>query len=465
MSSSRSSSAFRIVIVAVLAAAQLTWAAYAVDGALDTTFRGTGTFVADVPSLGGKAAAVAPDGRLLIGYTANISGTDRDMRVMPVPDAGFTTHCASYHPDLGGTDDDRLADIAVSGNQVYLAGRAAGPVGDTDNQVAVAAFDLATCGLWVPFGGTDGVILNGGDAVEAVALAIDMLGHPRLAVQYGPAGARELLAIGLSPSGGIDDTGPIDFSAAFGATSFEPKAMVLQPDGKRIIVGTMVVAGGDRDIGVARLDVHGDPDASFSGDGLAGFSYDIVDAGADEGLAVAVLPGGRIVIAGRVERSVGFQAAVAILTPTGGFENSFGLIGRYTFDLGSPERNDILRAVAVQGDGRIVVVGGTGPNPPFTDSDFAIARLQTTGSAPLDTTFDGDGLRVIAFDVGGTIADSAYDVTLGQAGRITVVGAVATDSGTALGAIRLQNSYIFVDGFEWGSLLGSEWGGVSGGIE
>ena len=465
MPSSRLSAALRRRGFAALVVALLPWPALAADGALDTTFRGTGTFVADVPSLGGKAAAVALDGRLLIGYTAVLSGTDRDMRVMPVPDSGITTHCASYHPDLGTTDDDRLADIAVFGNLVFLAGRAAGSVSHPDNHVAIAAFNLSTCLLLPTIGGTSGILLNGPLPIESVALAIDGFGYPRAAVQAGPAGARSLQMIGWSQSGSLEDSVAVDFATPFGATSFEPKAMVLQPDGKRIVVGTMVVAGGDRDIGVARFTANGILDTTFNSDGLVAFSYDIVDEGADEGLAVAVLPGGRIVVAGRVERAVGFQAAVAILTPTGGFDNSFGLLGRYSFDLGGAQRNDILRSIAVQGDRKIVVVGGSGPVAPSTDADFAIARLHTSGSAPLDASFQGDGVRLFAFDVGGTIADTAYDVTLGQGGRITVVGAVANDNGTALGAIRLENSLLFADGFEWGSLLSSEWGGSWGGIE
>ncbi len=451
--------------VVLLALVALASPAKAVDGDGDPTFRGTGWFVADVPSLGGKAAAVTADGRLLIGYTAVLDGTDKDMRVMPVPDSGITVHCASYHPDLGGTDDDRLADIAVYGNSVFLAGRAAGPVSNLDNLAAFAAFDLSTCLLTASFGGTSGVLLGSGVPLESVALAIDGFGHPRTALQAGPAGARALQMVGLSPTGDLDDSGLIDFSSAFGATSFEPKGIALQPDGKRIVVGTMVVAGGDRDIGVARLTSSGALDTSFSIDGLAGFSYDIVDSGDDEALAVAVLPGGSIVVAGRVERALGFQAAVAILTPTGGFQNSFGLVGRYAFDFLAPNRLDTIRALVLQGDGKMVVAGSTAPLPPLTDSDFALARLSISGSQPLDASFGGGGTERVIFDQGGNLADAAYDLTLGQGGKITVVGAVATDNGTAIAAARLKNSYIFADGFEWGNLLGSEWGGVWGGNE
>lgn len=451
------------LFVTVLLAFGSVLPAQAADGDFDASFRGNGRFLSGVASLGGKAAAVAPDGRLLIGYTAVLSGTDRDMRVMPVPDAGITTFCGDFHPDLGGTNEDRLADIGVYNGRVYLAGRAAGPPGDTDSRIAIAAFDLANCTLWTGFGGATGLLLDSMEAVETVAIGIDLFGAVRGAVQHGPAGGRDLISLGLDPAGAFADALNIDFVSAYGANSFEPKAIALQPDGKRVVVGTMVLPGGDRDVGVVRLTANGNLDATFSDDGLLGFAYDIIDGGNDEGLAVAIVPGGRIVVAGSVERSIGTQAAVAVLTPTGGYFNDFGVIGRYSFDMANPDRMNVLRAVALQGDGKIVVAGSTGPVPPATDSDFAVARLLLTGDAPIDSTFGSGGRRMIAFDEGGTLADAANDLTLGQGGRIAVVGAVATASGTALGAVRLTNAYIFADGFEWGSLLGTEWQGNWGG--
>lgn len=453
----------RTIVAVGLLLLPLSAAAFAADGDLDTTFRGGGIFLADLPSLGGRAVAVAPDGRLLIGYTAVLTGSDKDMRVMPVPDAGATAFCGDYHPDLGGSDDDRLADIGVFAGRVYLAGSASGPAGDTAAQFAMAAFDLADCLIWSGFGGANGLVLNSGEPLEGTAFALTTLGGVAVALQQGGAGARHLIAAALSSSGGLDNNVTIDFAAEYGATSFEPKAIAMQPDGKRVVVGTMVLADGDRDVGVVRLTANGNIDNTFSGDGRLGFSYDIIDSGADEGLAVAILPGGRIVIGGSVERAVGTQAALAILTPTGGYFNSFGSVGRYAFDLVASQRVDSIHALAIQGDGKVVVAGSTFPLAPSTDSDFGVARLFLTGGQPLDASFSGDGRKAIPFDQGGALTDQAWDLTLGQGGRISVVGSVTTANGTALAAVRLKNAYVFADGFEWGLLVGTEWTGNWGG--
>jgi len=79
----------------------------------------------------------------------------------------------------------------------------------------------------------------------------------------------------------------------------------------------------------------------------------------------------------------------------------------------------IGRDVAVQSDGKVVVVGerdfldGAGD---VTSSDFVIARYNTDGS--LDSTFDGDGRRLVNF---GTF-DMAYSVAIQTDGKIVVSG-------------------------------------------
>lgn len=436
----------------VWSAALVAGVASAADGDLDTTFRDGGSWVYTVSTVGAKRAAVGFDGRLLIGYTAALSGTDTDMRLVPVPDQGVATLCGSYQPDLGGTNEDWLNDMAVDGTRVYLAGRVAGPVGDPDSQLGVAAVNLTNCQIDPAFGGGDGYLWPTTVPLEAAAISLSMTGEPRLATQYDEGGARHLYSFGLDTVAGVDpdfEQESVDFITAFGAEFFEPRGSARQPDGKILVVGTMELPDGDRDVGLARFEADGDLDLTFSLDGLAGFSYGIIDSGDDEGNAVAVLADGRIVVVGSVDASTEVKAAVAVLTPTGGFFNDFGVVGRYSFAFGAGVfRSDSIGAVKTQGDGKIVVVGSgaAGPSP----TDFHVARLLATGDTPLDPAFSGDGLRSFAFNEGGTFNDRATDLTLGQGGRITVVGSVSTDTGLAIGAIRLENDYIFADGFEMG---------------
>ncbi len=445
-----------LLALAALAAGHL----QAADGNLDTTFRSGGKFVYQT-FLGPSTPPIAfrSDGVPLVGYTVNLSGTDRDMRVLPVPDNGFTTHCVSYHPDLGGTDDDRIRDIVVLGNLLYVAGDAAGPTGDPTRRLAIATYNLTTCQLDPTFGGSNGLIFdfNPGAEHELTSIVLNGNGSVRVAAQLDPPGSLQerLVRFGLESNGTLDPgftSGAEDFASVFGAVKFRPGGMVRQPDGKLLVVGTMTLANGDQDVGVARYLANGNLDTSFSGDGLAGFSYDIADAGFDHGHAIGVLPDRRIVVTGAVQRSGGAQAAIAVLTPSGNYDNSFGTFGRYSFTLWGSSPWSSARSLAIQGDGKIIVAGETGPGGAFADNDFGIARLLPTGSSPLDPEFGVGGKRRVFFDLGGWDADGASDVQLDPQGRIFVAGYAQTDTNDwALAMARLTNSYIFADSYEWGS--------------
>ena len=430
-----------------------------VDGDLDSAFRDGGKFVYAADTLGGRACDVDLEGRLLIGYTAVLSGTDKDLRLLPVPDEGFVTQCGSYAPDFGGTDEDILFDVAASGTRVYVAGSAApAPDGNGYVGLAIGAISLSNCQVDPAFGGTDGYTWHSTVPVEARAIAATPAGKVRLAARYGPGpGAVQQMHSGGLDTAGIPD-GDVDQEfvsyVGIGADSFEPHALTRQPDGKILIAGTVVFPGGDRDVGVVRFEADGDLDPTWSVDGLTFFSYLTTDLGdADEGYAIAVLHDGRVAVAGGIFGGAGSRAGVALLTSTGGLDSGFGDGGRFAFVFANSAgtRLDTLRAVAVQGDSKIVVAGRADLLGDGDGGAFGVARLLDSGAAPFDTSFDDDGRKLVDFDEGGDFTDEAWDLTLGQGGKISVVGEVAEDELTAIGAARLWNAYVFVDGFEFGS--------------
>jgi uncharacterized delta-60 repeat protein len=116
-------------------------------------------------------------------------------------------------------------------------------------------------------------------------------------------------------------------------------------------------------------------------------------------------------------------AGVAAAAP-GDLDASFGVLGRTTFDWGG---NDIAHAVAVQPDGKIVVVGVGGPN-----FDFTVTRLNPDGS--FDSTFDGDGTAGVDF---GDI-DVANAVALQPDGKIVIAGSTEKTLGADLAIARLR---------------------------
>jgi uncharacterized delta-60 repeat protein len=176
-----------------------------------------------------------------------------------------------------------------------------------------------------------------------------------------------------------------------GRVDGEAHAVALQPDGKLVVAGTAFGSGNLRDqFGLARYNPDGSLDASF---GTAGSLTTSVGPGGSEARGVALQPDGKIVAAGTAFANglTDDDFALVRYNVDGSLDSSFGVGGVTTTDFGSLEPGqlapfDHANAIAVQPDGRIVVVGTTGG----LATDFAIARYNPDGT--LDVTFGLGGL-------------------------------------------------------------------------
>ncbi len=187
--------------------------------------------------------------------------------------------------------------------------------------------------------------------------------------------------------------GGIDCAASISLAGYAADVAIQHTDGKIVLVGTDIGADPDKFF-VARFEPDGSLDSSFSGDGYTTIGFAI---GGTEREAtargVAIQDDGRIVVSGIISHPNFGEAsefAVARLLPNGQLDSDFDADGRTTAafdDLGNffnVQDGDL----AIQGDGRIVVVGGQ--KKPVTA--ILMARYQSDGS--LDPSFDGDG-RVV----------------------------------------------------------------------
>jgi uncharacterized delta-60 repeat protein len=193
----------------------------------------------------------------------------------------------------------------------------------------------------------------------------------------------------------------------FGFGPNEAAATVLQPDGKIIAVGTSLSSFPYR-FALARYNADGSLDTSFSGDGKQ-----TTDSGLNGGATgVALQADGKIVVVGGTLES---DFAVARYNPNGSLDTSFSGDGRQTTDFGGREG---ARGVAVQADGKIVVAGTSsiGPGGGTHNGNFALARYNPNGT--LDMSFSGDGKQTTIFDGD----DQANGVALQADGKIVAVG-------------------------------------------
>lgn len=143
-------------------------------------------------------------------------------------------------------------------------------------------------------------------------------------------------------------------------------AVALQPDGR-------IVVGGDFDIfafGLARFHRDGRLDRSFGGDGVVREEVDGVEQGAS---GIVIQPNGRIVATGSSgphefgDNTIPRFVLIRRLAD-GHRDTSFGVKGEVTafFEGGARAHGS-----AVDADGRIVVVGGSGEG---SIGSFALAR-------------------------------------------------------------------------------------------
>ena len=248
-----------------------------------------------------------------------------------------------------------------------------------------------------------------------------------------------LSAVAQAAPGDLDPTfsGDGEQTTDFGGSS-EAKAMVVQPDGKVVVVGA---TSRDFALAVARYNPNGTLDTSFSGDGRQTTGFGVGERGGASGgrqdrrgrqhrLQLRPRPlqperlarhellrrrqaddrlrgsaktrrpewrsraNGKIVVVGTAtDASTGANPkfALARYNPNGSLDTSFSGDGKQTTDFGATR--DGATGVALQGDGKIVAVGAAGSAA--TSSDFALARYNPNGS--LDTSFSGDGKQTTDF--------------------------------------------------------------------
>jgi uncharacterized delta-60 repeat protein len=333
---------------------------FGVDGQVSTDFNNDDDFGADV--------AVQPDGKILMtGQTF-------------VLHSGYLFGLARYNRD--GTLD---------------------PTFDTDGKVTTGF------GFGEDYGGEialqpDGKIIVAGSSEQG--------GHWDFALaRYNSDGSLDAT---FDADGKVltDFTGRRDFGAA----------VVLQPDGKIVVAGRSE-SGNNVDFALARYNSDGSLDQSFDVDGTVISDF----AKGDFGYDVVLQPDGKIILAGAILIHDGGDFALVRYNSDGSLDTSFDSDGIVTTDL-SPE--DTPHEVLLQPDGKMILAGAslsTNASAPIdgiikggggdSGHDFALARYNSDGS--LDVTFDSDGIIETDFSNGD---DAGQAAALQPDGKIILGG-------------------------------------------
>ena len=147
-------------------------------------------------------------------------------------------------------------------------------------------------------------------------------------------------------------------------------ALGLQPDGKVLVTGWYYPSS----YITARYNTDGTIDESFGNNGTVFTDFGVFVLPA----SIAVQLDNKILVVGSTSQPANFL--LVRYMPDGSLDNSFGNNGKTVTDFGKGD--DVLRAMALQADGKIVVTGVS--NYDMLDN-MALARYDSNGF--LDTSF------------------------------------------------------------------------------
>jgi len=436
-------------------------ARYNANGSLDTGFDTDGKVTTDFSSNGDdriSAIAIQSDGRVVAaGRTASSNPSGVGLATPSSVGAGGTSlltvtvkpggnppstgiNVTADLSSIGGSAtqqffDDGTHGDAVAGDKIFsfsatvAAGTTAGTkslkatITDAQSRSAIAVISL-----------TETVAMMSAPSEQAVTDSEAPISVPPPGDQSGsdpPAiSASSTMTAAATPTGNdfalarYNSDGGLDMTFGTGGqvtTDFnggtdQAFALALQPaDGKLIAAGVAFNGATGNDFALARYSATGTLDTTFDTDGKVTTDF---SGGSDQALAVAFhASDGKIIAAGAAFNGIGGNDfSLARYTSTGALDTTFDTDGKVTTDF--PGGSDAARALAIQSDGKIIVVGNN-------NNDFALTRLNSNGS--VDTAFGTSG-QVITDFFNGT--DQAFAVAIQPGDGKIVVAGVASSSST-----------------------------------
>ena len=370
-------------LVALSVAGSLAPAAWAGAGDLDPSFSGDGKLTTDFGVGGASGVALQGDGKIVVvgdsGGDFALARYNADGSLDPsfAGDGMLTTDF--------GRDFEGASDLALQSDGKIVVVGGGGPGRD----FALARYNAD--GSLDPTFADDGMqTIDFGDVDEASGVVLQGDGKVVAAGMTGAPGSTDFALARLEADGSLDPTFSGDGiqTADFSATD-RAAAVALQADGRLVVPGAAGGMSGSR-FALARFDAGGLLDASFAGgEREPMFGTRRFEADQDFAADVALQADGKIVAAGgaaaRLAGRLGF--ALARFNGDGSLDRSFSGNGKLLTHFGSYAS---ASGVAVQADGRIVAVGSSVQFP--GDQDFALARYKRNGSldAREVTDFGGD---------------------------------------------------------------------------
>jgi uncharacterized delta-60 repeat protein len=215
---------------------------------------------------------------------------------------------------------------------------------------------------------------------------------------------------GGTPDPSFGDGGIVNTYFGSGRGSTRYSRIAIQADKKVVTIGTTYNETNKSSFAVARYNTNGTLDNSFDGDGMQVTDFGSLE---DIGTALAIQSDGKIVVVGYSTNEVpGSAIAIARYNQNGTLDSSFDGDGKQTTFV-DPALYNRAYSVAIQNDGKIVVAGEISSNVTY----ILVVRYNTDGS--LDNTFGQNGIQTTAAI---ELRGGASSVVIQKDGKIVVAG-------------------------------------------
>ncbi len=411
------------IVVAGTSSAKFAVARYNTDGSLDTSFNGTGkvkTFIANSSAVAASALTIQSDGKILVAGNSGIGGFaivryNTDASLDTNFNGGIVITMTNTRYD---TADGAYAIATQSDGKIVVAG-------SVNGNFAVARYN--TDGGFDNMFGTGGIVITDVDGrgylQVAYALAIQADGKIVVSGINSGSSKDDFVTVRYFPNGSLDtgfgNNGKVITNMGGNDSAF---ALGIQSDGKIVVAGANNnITYTSIDFAIARYNNDGSLDTTFGAGGKV-----ITNIGnGDYVTSISIQSDGRILAAGY---NNGHFFAVARYNTTGSLDTSFGDNGKVITDVGGSY--DIMRAIAIQPDGKIIVAGSTQESVTSTKNmKVCLVRLNTDGT--FDTEFGTNGIVTTAIitPIGYPLAlfNAAYALSLQLDGKIVTAGTTGSD--------------------------------------
>ncbi|MGH9333073.1 MAG: hypothetical protein ACRD21_04915 [Vicinamibacteria bacterium] len=350
------------------------------SGDLDPAFSGDGRASANFSSVlsfaEARGVALQSSGKIVLGGSS--------------VEGGFTNHFALIRLNTDGTQDMSFGEGGVT-------------------KTPLDTFDLI-----------NDVAVQSDDKIVAIGFGTST-GNDFIIARYTVDGALDTSF--ASPNGYLR----VDFEGA----QDRANALVIQDDGKIVVVGWVQRAASGRDVGLVRLNTNGTLDGTFGSGGKVVTAV-APGTGDDRSWAVVMVGSGagrRILVGGRTRPGDGPNLLLVQYTNAGALDGGFGTGGIRVLDIpgngcsvgfGCGEE---IRDLALQPDGKIVATGGwtTVDNPINKNPKATLLTARFTATGAFDTSFDGDGW-VITSITPSFFTDFGESVAVQADGKIVSFG-------------------------------------------